>query len=313
VCSLFRYRYELYRACLSILLTSLILCTSCSNVPVETIEATDSSNSTPVSSCSTAPVVIEEPCSDNATAGKAIPVYTYRIINSYPHDNEAFTQGLVYEDGFLYEGTGLREHSTLRKVELESGNVVKIYDLPEEYFGEGITIYDNKIIQLTWKSKEGFVYDKDSFKLINRFTYPTEGWGLTHNGHQLIMSDGTSNLYFLDPETFTETNRIQVTDGNRQIEMLNELEYINGEIFANIWRTDSIARISPESGDVTGWIDLKGLLKAEDRAQKVDVLNGITYDSINDRLFVTGKLWPKLFEISIIDTANFTCSYCYSS
>ena len=311
--SLFRYRYANYGILLSILLLLLIVCTSCLYVPVETNEITGSSNSTPVSSCSTAPVVIDEPCVDNATAGKAIQVYTYRIINSYPHDNEAFTQGLVFEDGFLYEGTGLRKHSTLRKVELVSGNVVKNYDLPEEYFGEGITIYDNKIIQLTWKSKEGFVYDKDSFKLLDRFTYPTEGWGLTHNGHQLIMSDGSSNLYFLDPETFIETKRIRVSDGNRQIDMLNELEYINGEIFANIWRTDSIARISPESGDVTGWIDLKGLLKPEDRTQKVDVLNGIAYDSANDRLFVTGKLWPKLFEIKIIDTANFTCSYCYSS
>jgi glutamine cyclotransferase len=185
-------------------------------------------------------------------------------------------------------------------VELETGNVVQLYEMPEQYFGEGITIYEDRIIQLTWQAKEGFVYDKESFELLRNFDYPTEGWGITHDGKQLIMSDGSTNLYLLDPGTFVETGRIQVFDVDGPVSMLNELEYVRGEIYANIWQTDRIARISPLTGEVIGWIDLRGLLSPDDKTKAVDVLNGIAYDKAGERLFVTGKLWPKLFEIEIV-------------
>jgi glutamine cyclotransferase len=229
-----------------------------------------------------------------------IPVYSYNIVNTYPHDRDAFTEGLVFEDGFLYEGTGLYGDSSLRKVELETGAVLQIYELPAEFFGEGITIYGDKIVQLTWKSHVGFVYDEDSFESLQEFNYLTEGWGITHDGTRLIMSDGTSTLHFLDPQTFEEISQLEVFDNNGPINRLNELEYIQGEIYANIWQTDRIARISPETGRVVGWVDLEGLLTAEDRSEPVDVLNGIAYDAGTDHLFVTGKLWPKLFEIKLI-------------
>jgi len=228
-----------------------------------------------------------------------VPVYSYKVINAYPHDKRAFTQGLVFEDGFLYEGTGLVGRSTLRKVELETGKVVQGRKLPEQYFGEGITIYGNKIIQLTLRAKVGLVYDKESFELLGQFNYPTEGWGITHDGRHLIRSDGTSTLYFLNPETFEQAGRIEVADSDGPVSGLNELEYVQGQIYANVWRTDRIARIDPKTGRVTGWIDLGGLLGTEARGQLVDVLNGIAYDAENDRLFVTGKLWPKIFEIEL--------------
>jgi glutamine cyclotransferase len=227
------------------------------------------------------------------------PVYTYGIVNTYPHDPGAFTEGLVFHDGVLYEGTGLKGQSTLRKVDLETGDVLQILELSSDYFGEGITICGDKIIQLTWKSHVGFVYDRDSFELLQEFHYSTEGWGITYDGEHLIMSDGTSTLHFLDPETFEEDRQIHVFDGNGAVDELNELEYVQGEIYANVWQTDRIARISPATGQVVGWIDLEGLLSAEDRSQTVDVLNGIAYDAANDRLFVTGKLWPELFEIEL--------------
>lgn len=227
-------------------------------------------------------------------------VYSYKVINVYPHDVSSFTQGLVYENGFLYEGTGLRGKSSLRKVELETGNVLQIRNLPERIFGEGITVYDNKIIQLTWHSGVGFIYDRDSFVLLDNFTYQNQGWGITHDGHRLITSDGTSIIRFRDPESFREIGRIQVYDHNGPIENLNELEYVNGQIYANVWKTDRIAIIAPETGQVTGWIDLQGLYVPEGPLKPVDALNGIAYDSENDRLFVTGKLWPKLYEIEII-------------
>jgi glutamine cyclotransferase len=236
----------------------------------------------------------------NFKAGKAVPVYGYKVVNAYPHDKRAFTQGLVFEDGFLYEGTGLVGRSTLRKVELETGKIVKGRKVSDEYFGEGITIYGDKIIQLTLRARVGFIYDKDSFELLGQFNYPTEGWGITHDGKSLIRSDGTSTLYFLNPETFEETSRIEVADGDGPVSGLNELEYVQGQIYANVWRTDRIARIDPKTGKVTGWIDLAGLLGMEARGQLVDVLNGIAYDTENGRLFVTGKLWPKLFDIELI-------------
>ncbi|OQY21519.1 MAG: glutamine cyclotransferase [Anaerolineaceae bacterium 4572_32.1] len=227
-------------------------------------------------------------------------IYGYKIINTYPHDRNAFTQGLIFQDGIFYEGTGLRGRSTLRKVELESGQILQIGALPDQLFGEGVTVFEDKIFQLTWQSNIGFVYDKNSFELLRTFNYPTEGWGITHDGKQLIMSDGTPTLHFWDPETLEEIGHIQVYDDDGPVTRLNELEYIHGEIYANVWQTDRIARIDPQTGQVTGWINLQGLLSQEDRSQPVDVLNGIAYDAENDRLFVTGKLWPKLFEIELI-------------
>ena len=235
-----------------------------------------------------------------STNSKVIPVYTYKIVNTYPHDRSAFTEGLVFEDGLLYEGTGLHGYSKLRRVKLETGEILQIRELLPKFFGEGLTIYKNKIIQLTWQSNIGFVYDKYSFKLLQEFNYPDEGWGITHDGKHLIMSDGTSTLHFLDPETFKEISQIEVYADNIPVTRINELEYIQGEIFANIWQTDRIARIDHLTGQVVGWIDLKGILSPEDDSEAVDVLNGIAYDAKNDRLFVTGKFWPKLFEIELM-------------
>jgi len=240
------------------------------------------------------------PASPLPTTSNVTPVYTYKVVNTYPHDQNAFTQGLVFEDGALFEGTGLDGQSTIRRVELETGDILQIHGLPAQYFGEGITIYESKIIQLTWKSGVGFVYDKDSFELLREFDYPTEGWGITHDGERLIMSDGTSTLYFLDPDTLEEIGRIEVYDSDGPVTGLNELEYVQGEIYANVLLTDHIARIAPQTGEVIGWIELQGLINPEEYTEPIDVLNGIAYDAENDRLFVTGKLWPKLFEIELV-------------
>jgi glutamine cyclotransferase len=228
------------------------------------------------------------------------PIYGYRVVNRYPHDPNGFTQGLVFVDGFLFVGTGLRGRSSLRKVDLITGRILQYRNLPAHFFGEGITVYHDKLIQLTWRAHQGFVYDKDTFQLLGTFHYPTEGWGITHDGEHLIMSDGTSILYFLDPDTYKEKRRIEVLDSKGPVSNLNELEYVQGLILANIWKTDLIAQISPDTGEVVGWIDLRDLLGPEDRVQRLDVLNGIAYDQRNDRLFVTGKLWPRLFEIKLI-------------
>jgi glutamine cyclotransferase len=246
-------------------------------------------------------VAAERPSvTSNPSATAAPPVYSYRVIRSYPHDRQAFTQGLVYEAGGLYEGTGIRGQSSLRRVELETGLARQQRVLPRQYFGEGITIFGDQIIQLTWQSRIGFVYDRASFQLVKQFSYPTEGWGITHDGSRLIMSDGTANLYFLEPETFTEMDRIEVRDDQGPVIRLNELEYVRGDVYANVWQTDRIARIDLLTGRVAAWIDLTGLLSAADRQQRVDVLNGIAYDAENNRLFVTGKWWPHLFEIQIV-------------
>ncbi|MEJ2363496.1 MAG: glutaminyl-peptide cyclotransferase [Deltaproteobacteria bacterium] len=228
------------------------------------------------------------------------PTFGYRIVNRYPHDPNAFTQGLVFVDGFLFEGTGLHGRSSLRKVELATGTILQRINLPARLFGEGVTVFGNKVIQLTWRANLGFVYDKDTFQLIETFHYPTEGWGITHDGEQLIMSDGTSTLYFLHPDTYKRVGLLKVHDRKVPVSALNELEYVQGLIFANVWRTNKIAQISPETGEVLAWIDLRGLLRPQDRVQRVDVLNGIAYDQVNNRLFVTGKLWPRLFEIKLI-------------
>ncbi|MEZ4771398.1 MAG: glutaminyl-peptide cyclotransferase [Caldilineales bacterium] len=235
------------------------------------------------------------------TEALATAVFTYQVVATYPHDPEAFTQGLVYQDGIFYEGTGLRGRSSLRKVDPVSGKVTQRIELPDRDFGEGIAILGDKLYQLTWQENTGFIYDKDSFELLDTWTYPGEGWGLTTDGERLIMSDGTNSLRFLDPETLEETGRVDVVDTQgRALTNLNELEYIDSQVYANIWQTDWIARIDPATGLVRGWIDLRGLLPAEDRTQPVDVLNGIAYDPASDRLFVTGKLWPALFEIDLV-------------
>lgn len=229
----------------------------------------------------------------------SVPIHTYRVVKTYPHDKNAFTQGLVFDNGYLYEGTGLHGASSLRKVDLRTGRVVKTRNLKAKYFGEGITIFGDRIIQLTYHSHVGFVYDKISFRLLKTFSYPFEGWGITHDGKRLIVSDGTSKLHFLDPETFAEMKTVVVHDHREAIAGLNELEFVQGEIFANVYQENRIARIDPEMGRITGWIELQGLLKPEDITGNIDVLNGIAYDAKNHRLFVTGKLWPKLFEIEL--------------
>ncbi len=233
-----------------------------------------------------------------ATVQSRAPMSKYRVVHVYPHDPEAFTQGLVYLDGFLYEGTGLNGRSSIRKVKLENGEVVQIQKVDSQYFGEGIAVKGDTIYELTWQSEIGFLYDRATFKRKGTFNYKGEGWGLTTDGHRLIMSDGTAFLRFLDPVTLKELSRIQVKDGTTPVANLNELEYVKGEIFANVWQSHRIARISPKTGRVTGWLDLEGLLTPRE-AQQADVLNGIAYDAAGDRLFVTGKLWPKLFEIKI--------------
>jgi len=229
----------------------------------------------------------------------SLPMFGYQIVRVYPHDRDAFTQGLQFVDGVLYEGTGLNGRSSIRKVELETGKVLQRREVPAEHFGEGITIWKSDLIELTWQSHVALVYDRTTFEPKKRFSYPGEGWGLTHDGASLIMSDGSDALRVLDPVTFAEKRRIKVTAEGAPVPNLNELEYVKGEILANIWRTDYVARVAPDSGHVTGYIDLRGLLTSAERA-KTDVLNGIAYDAEHDRLFVTGKWWPKLFEIKLV-------------
>lgn len=236
-----------------------------------------------------------------ATPTPAPPTnYTFRVVEIFPHDPNAFTQGLVYLDGKLYEGTGRWGESTLREVALETGAVLRSRPLDAQYFGEGITILNDTVYQLTWQEQTGFVYDRATFEPSQTFTYSHEGWGITHDGTRLIVSDGTATIRFWDPNTLQETGNISVRDHEGPVNRLNELEYVDGEIWANIWLTDLIARISPETGDVLGYIDLTGLLDTSALAQPADVLNGIAFDSATGRLFVTGKLWPSLFEIEVI-------------
>ena len=231
------------------------------------------------------------------------PVEGYRVVHTYPHDSSAFTQGLVMVDGMLYEGTGLNGRSSVRAVDLATGRVLQSVKVPDKYFGEGLTDWGSNLIELTWMAHRGFVYDRFSMRLVRTFQYKGEGWGLTHDGKNLIMSDGSPVLRFLDPVTFKVVRTLAVSDGGRPVKELNELEYIHGEIYANVWQTDRIARISPKTGEVIRWIDLSGLLESEPSDGNA-VLNGIAYDQRNDRLFVTGKLWPKLFEIKLVPSAN---------
>lgn len=228
---------------------------------------------------------------------RAVQTYTFRVVSTFPHDPQAFTQGLIFHDGFLYEGTGLEGRSELRKVELQTGQVLQRKALGRQYFGEGITLFGGRIYQLTWKNKTGFIYDLETFDLERTWNYPTEGWGLTHDGKRLILSDGTANLYFLDPQTLKVERTLPVTLNGRPLPMLNELEYIKGKVYANVWQTTQIVIIDPQSGRVEGVADLTNLALLNPGG---DVLNGIAYDPAGDRLFVTGKLWSRLFEIQLL-------------
>ena len=239
-------------------------------------------------------------CKKNAAdSAVAHAEYSYQVINAWPHDPQAFTQGLVYLDGQLLESTGLNGRSSLRRVELETGRVIKKVNLPAQYFGEGLAVLRDRIYQLTWQHQKGFVYDLTTLSPLREFTYTGEGWGLTTDGTSLILSDGTATLRFLDPETARVTRTLDVTLAGRPLPQLNELEFIDGEIVANIWQTSTIARIDPTTGRVVGMIDLAGILPASERRSDTDVLNGIAYDPATKRLFVTGKNWPRLFEIKL--------------
>jgi glutamine cyclotransferase len=242
-------------------------------------------------------------CSSNQTIGTTAgqtPTYTYEVRHVYPHDPTAFTQGLIFRDGILWESTGLNGESSLRKVELETGRVLKKIDVPRQFFAEGMTVFRGRVYQLTWQAQKGFIYDPDTFQKLSEFAYTGEGWGLTHDNDYLIMSDGTNRIRFLDPATFETKRTLSVSLNGRPVVELNELEYVKGEIYANVWQTDRVLRIDPQTGAVLGVVDLTGLLPAADRTPATDVLNGIAYDEANDRLFVTGKLWPKLFDIRLV-------------
>ena len=295
---------------IGVLAVSLLLAVSCAApttpaaplAPPTNTPVTHAASIVPTAAQPTAPGAAPPPSAPTAMA--TVPVYTYRVVNTYPHDPNAFTQGLIYTDGALFEGTGRYGQSSLRAVDLETGQVLRQIELPEQFFGEGITRFGGRIYQLTWQSHEGFVYDVATFDQLDTFTYPSEGWGLTHDNARLIMSDGTDTLHFLDPQTLQETGRVAVRYRGSPVVRLNELEYIDGEVYANIWQTNTIVRIDPLTGQVVGVIDLTGLLSPTDITQPVDVLNGIAYDAIGNRLFVTGKLWPKLFEIDLLPVGD---------
>jgi glutaminyl-peptide cyclotransferase len=230
-----------------------------------------------------------------------VPVYSYELVKTYPHDTQAFTEGLFYLNGFLYESTGLEHQSTIRKEKLETGEVLQKIDVPPQYFGEGIVNWKNRLISLTWKSEVGFVYDLNTLKLQRHFAYKGEGWALTQDGKRLIMSDGTPDLRFLDPDTLKETGRVTVTYDGKPVPQINELEWVKGKVYANVWHTDMLIIVDPARGDITGVVDLTGLMPLNQRPPGPDsVLNGIAYDAVHDRLFVTGKNWPRLFEIRVL-------------
>jgi glutamine cyclotransferase len=234
-------------------------------------------------------------------AQAAVPVYSYELVKTYPHDTQAFTEGLFYLNGFLYESTGLERQSSIRKVKLETGEVLQKIDIQPQYFGEGIVNWKNRLISLTWKSEVGFVYDLNTLKVQRHFAYKGEGWALTQDGKRLIMSDGTPDLRFLDPETLKETGRVTVTYDGKPVPQVNELEWVKGKIYANVWHTDMLIIVDPTRGDITAVVDLTGLMPTSQRPPGPDsVLNGIAYDAVHDRLFVTGKNWPKLFEIRVL-------------
>jgi glutamine cyclotransferase len=254
-----------------------------------------------ITGCALVCVVLDTP-GPLATAVNAqkAAVQRYRVINSFPHDPDAFTQGLIFRNGYLFESTGQYGRSTLRKVELTSGRVVQQRRLESSHFGEGLAERGGQLVQLTWRAGLGFIYDLSTFEPKRTFKYEGEGWGLTHDERHFILADGTAVLRFLDPNTFREARRLTVTDAGGPVMDLNELEYVRGEIYANVWHTDRIARIAPDSGRVIAWIDLSGLLPRAFQRDAEAVLNGIAYDAVSNRLFVTGKLWPRLFEVQIV-------------
>ncbi len=234
---------------------------------------------------------------------KAPEVYTYKVVNEFPHDDQAFTQGFAYHNGYFYESTGQNGKSSLRKVEIESGKVLQKIDLDRQYFGEGMTIKDGKIYQLTWRKKVGFIYDINSFELEKSFDYgqSKEGWGLTHNNKYLVKTDGSERMWLLDPQTLKEVSFIETYTNKRKAEKLNELEFVNGKIYANIWQKNSILIVEPSNGAIEGIVSLKGLQSRAGQKGEDNVLNGIAYDTENDRLYVTGKNWNKVFEIKLIE------------
>ena len=235
-----------------------------------------------------------------AAGTQVAPVhYDYEVVHRWPHDRAAFTQGLVFRADEFLESTGLNGRSSLRDVDLASGRVLKKKNVPAEFFAEGLAVIGARAYQLTWKGRKGFIYDADTFEAQGEFAYEGEGWGLTSDGRQLIMSDGTNRLRVIDPATFRVERTIEVKDGGKPVERLNELEWIHGEIFANVWQTDTVVRIDPATGDVRGIIDFAGLLTPDERGPETDVLNGIAYDAVHDRLFVTGKCWPTIFEVRL--------------
>lgn len=242
-----------------------------------------------------APLIVRAEWQVGTTTG--VPVITGTVLGSYPHDPKAFTQGLAFADGQLYEGTGWFGESSLRRVNLESGEVLQYVPLPSDVFGEGITAVGDRLVQITWRSQLGYVYDRASFALLGTFGYASEGWGITYDGARLIMSDGSDTLRFLDPESFAEIGQVRVRAEGRPVPMLNELEYIEGVLYANIWQTDRIALIDPETGEVLSWLDFKGLNPAQ-QATREEVLNGIAYEPQSQRLFITGKRWPAIYEIA---------------
>ena len=235
-----------------------------------------------------------------ATISSAAPIYTYKVIAKYPHSTDSYTEGLFYLDGMFYEGTGRAGQSAVLVVDPKTGKITQRHNLSSEYFGEGIVDWGPNIYEWTWTSHVCFVYDRRTLRLVKQFTYAGEGWGMTRTDKELITSDGTATLRFRDPDTFKETHKIVVREGSIRVDKLNELEFINGEIYANIWHSDMLVRISPRDGQVIAWIDLTGLLPGEQKVDDESVLNGIAYDAQHDRLFVTGKLWPTLFEIKVI-------------
>jgi glutaminyl-peptide cyclotransferase len=299
-----------------LLIWFLILCTaplalSCG--PASESTASQASPTTPAVTASLAPTSLPTATTapsplptaiPEASATGETPVYGFRVVNEYPHDHLAFTQGLVYTDGILYEGTGLTlGRSSLRKVELETGEVLQIHNLGSEYFGEGISVVGDRIWQLTWQNNVAFLYDKETFEQLDTVQYSTEGWGLTYDGERLIMSDGTARLYFRDPDTFELLGQVDVYDERGPVTRLNELEYIDGQVFANVWTTDWIAIIDPVTGRVDAWLDLTALVEQAELPPEVDVMNGIAYDAAGERLFVTGKWWPTLYEIELVQSA----------
>lgn len=296
-----------WRTVLATILTAAFLVAGCgvfgADEPTPAPPPTQTATAIPTQQTAPTPsptATIAPPPTATATSTAVVPLYTYQIVNILPHDPNAFTQGLVFEDGLFYEGTGLKGRSSLRRVDVQSGQVQQQIDLAPEFFGEGIALWNDRIIQLTWQEKVAFIYDKTTFSELGQFSYTTEGWGLTNDGQRLIMSDGSDTLFFRDPETFEEIGRVQVLYQGQPVFKLNELEFIGGEVYANIWQTNYIVRIDPTSGQVVGVIDLTGILDGVPLMQPADVLNGIAYDPATDRLFVTGKLWPAVFEIDLL-------------